>query len=57
MKPSTEQDYRERMVRTLIYIEQHLDEELELDQVASVGAPPPVDVKELPAQTPGPKIC
>jgi hypothetical protein len=57
MKPSTEQDYREPMVRRLIYIEQHLDEELELDQVTSVGAPPPVEVKELPAQTPGPKIC
>ena len=38
MKPSTEQDYRERIVRTLVYIQQHLDDELELEQVAGVAA-------------------
>lgn len=38
MKPSTEQDYQERIVRTLVYIEEHLDEELPLEQVASVAA-------------------
>jgi AraC-like DNA-binding protein len=38
MKPSTEQDYRERIVRTLVYIQQHLDDDLELDQVAGVAA-------------------
>jgi AraC family transcriptional regulator len=38
MKTSTEQDYRERIVRTLIYIEKHLDEDLDLDRLASVAA-------------------
>ncbi len=38
MKTSTEQDYRERIVRALVYIQQHLDESLELDAVASVAA-------------------
>jgi AraC family transcriptional regulator len=38
MKPSTEQDYRERIVRTLVYIQGHLDRELELDEVANVAA-------------------
>lgn len=38
MKPSTEQDYYERIVRALVYIQQHLDEELELERVASVAA-------------------
>lgn len=38
MRPSTEQDYHERIVRTLVFIQQHLDESLELDQVASVAA-------------------
>ena len=38
MKPSTEQDYRERIVRTLVYIQQHLDDDLELEQVAGVAA-------------------
>ncbi len=38
MKASTEQDYYERIVRTLVYIQQHLDDELELDRVAGVAA-------------------
>ena len=38
MKLSTEQDYYERIVRALVYIQQHLDEELELERVASVAA-------------------
>jgi AraC family transcriptional regulator len=38
MKTATEQDYYERIVRTLVYIQQHLDEDLELDAVASVAA-------------------
>jgi AraC family transcriptional regulator len=38
MKPSTEQDYHERIVRTLVYIQQHLDDALQLDQVAGVAA-------------------
>jgi AraC family transcriptional regulator len=38
MKPSTEQDCRERIVRTLVYIQQHLDDDLELEQVAGVAA-------------------
>ncbi len=38
MKPSTGQDYYERIVRTLVYIQQHLDDELELEQVAAVAA-------------------
>ena len=38
MKASTGQDYRERIVRTLVYIQQHLDDALELEQVASVAA-------------------
>jgi len=38
MKTSTEQDYRERIVRTLVFIQAHLDEDLEADRVASVAA-------------------
>jgi AraC family transcriptional regulator len=38
MKPSTEQDYHERIVRTLVYIQRHLDDELELENLASVAA-------------------
>jgi len=38
MKPATEQDYRERIVRTLVYIQKHLDEPLELDDVAAAAA-------------------
>jgi AraC family transcriptional regulator len=38
MKPSTEQDYHQRIVRTLAYIQRHLDGELALDELASVAA-------------------
>ena len=38
MKPSTGQDYHQRIVRTLVYIQRHLDDELELEEVASVAA-------------------
>jgi len=38
VKPSTQQDYCERIVRTLVYIQRHLDEELELGALASVAA-------------------
>jgi len=38
MKASTAQDYRERVVRTLLYIQQHLDEELDYAALASVAA-------------------
>jgi len=38
MKTSTGQDYRERIVRTLVYIQQHLDDDLELEQLAAVAA-------------------
>jgi AraC family transcriptional regulator len=38
MKPSTEQDYYERIVRTLVHIQRHLDDELDLDTLASVAA-------------------
>ena len=38
MRPSTAQDYHERIVRTLVYIQEHLDDALELEQVASVAA-------------------
>lgn len=38
MKPSTEQDYYQRIVRTLVFIQAHLDENLELDRVAAVAA-------------------
>ncbi len=38
MKPATEQDYYERIVRTLVYIQQHLDDVLELENLASVAA-------------------
>jgi len=38
MKPSTGQDYRERTVRTLVYIQRHLDEDLTLEDLASVAA-------------------
>ena len=38
IRPATEQDYRERIVRTLVFIQGHLDEELELESVARVAA-------------------
>ena len=38
MKTATEQDYHERIVRTLVYIQGHLDDSLDLEQVASQAA-------------------
>jgi AraC family transcriptional regulator len=38
MKTSTEQNYRERIIRTLVYIQEHLDEDLDLERLASVAA-------------------
>ncbi len=38
MKVSTEQDYHERIVRTLVHIQHHLDDELDLQSLASVAA-------------------
>jgi len=38
MKPSTEHDYHERIVRTLVYIQQHLDDDLTLESLAAVAA-------------------
>lgn len=38
MKLTTEQDYQQRIVRTLVYVQQHLDDDLELEQVAAVAA-------------------
>ena len=37
MKTTTEQDYYERIIRTLVYIQQHLDADLDLDQLASIA--------------------
>jgi hypothetical protein len=34
MKLSTEQDYHERIVRTLVHIQHHLDDELDLQNLA-----------------------
>jgi AraC family transcriptional regulator len=38
LKQSTQQDYHERIVRTLVFLQEHLDEELSLEQMASVAA-------------------
>jgi AraC family transcriptional regulator len=38
MKACTGQDYRERIVRTLVHIQEHLDQELDLDEAAAVAA-------------------
>jgi AraC family transcriptional regulator len=37
MRPSTEQTYRERVLRVLVYIQGHLDEALSLDDLAAVA--------------------
>lgn len=37
-KPSTERDYRERIVRTLEHIQRHLDEDLTLEELAGIAA-------------------
>jgi AraC family transcriptional regulator len=38
MKTATGQDYHERIVRTLVFLQEHLDEDLPLDRVAAVAA-------------------
>jgi len=38
MKPCTGQDYHQRIVRTLVYIQRHLDDELELENLAAIAA-------------------
>ena len=38
MKPATENDYHQRIVRTLVHIQQHLDDELDLERLAGVAA-------------------
>jgi AraC family transcriptional regulator len=38
MKSSTQEDYYQRIVRTLLYIQNHLDDDLELERVAAVAA-------------------
>ena len=37
-KQSTQQDYHERIIRTLVFLQEHLDEELSLERVAGVAA-------------------
>ncbi len=37
MKTQTQQDYYERVLRVLVYIQQHLDETIELDDLAGVA--------------------
>lgn len=37
MRPQTEQDYTERMLKVLVHIQQHLDEALSLDDLAAVA--------------------
>ncbi|MBI5060201.1 AraC family transcriptional regulator [candidate division KSB1 bacterium] len=37
MKESTEQDYRTRLLRVLVHIQTHLDEAIELDQLAAIA--------------------
>jgi AraC family transcriptional regulator len=37
MKRTTEQDYYERIIRTLVYIQQNLDADLDLEQLAAIA--------------------
>ncbi len=37
IKPSTREDYNQRMLRVLVHIQQHLDEALPLDELAAVA--------------------
>ena len=37
MRTQTEQTYRERVLRTLVHIQQHLDDDLGLDELAGVA--------------------
>jgi len=38
LKAATQQDYRERIVRALVFIQEHLDEDLSLQRIASTAA-------------------
>ena len=38
MRPQTEKDYKERMLKVLVHIQQHLDEALSLDDLAAMVA-------------------
>jgi AraC family transcriptional regulator len=38
LKPSTAQDYHERILRTLVFLQAHLDDDLSLERVAAVAA-------------------
>ncbi len=37
MRPQTEKDYKERILRVLVYLQQHLDEALKLDDLAAIA--------------------
>ena len=37
MKPTTERDYRERMLRVLVHIQEHIDEDLPLEDLARLA--------------------
>ena len=37
MRTTTETDYRERLLRVLVYIQNHLDEAVSLDELAAVA--------------------
>jgi AraC family transcriptional regulator len=37
MRPQTENDYRERMLRVLVHIQEHLDEPLALEELAAIA--------------------
>lgn len=37
MRPQTDRDYRQRMLRVLVHIEQHLDDSLALDDLAALA--------------------
>jgi len=37
-KPTTAQDYHERIVRALVYLQEHLDDDLRLEDVAAAAA-------------------
>lgn len=38
VKPSTDQDYRERILRTLVFLQEHLDDDLAPERVAAIAA-------------------
>ncbi len=37
MRPQTEKDYKERMLKVLVHLQQHLDEAVSLDEIAAVA--------------------